>query len=227
MERSPRSVQQDGDFSGTKNILEKVVVDHHSPRRSRHSRRFSGDSSSSLIGMSRELGPDFATESPRSKLSNSFKKTDCASQVEDYTNSRKRDNEADFGDDMSDRVYTIDFIHNGVSQNGVTEPKAGIGIYEEHLSTPRETLTRPDISDPDIKKLYLRLQSLEADRESMRQALISMRTDKAQMVLLKEIAQHLCKEMSPERKMPARKPFLLGSFSFTSIFKVILYALCK
>ncbi|KAJ6698503.1 hypothetical protein OIU79_011915 [Salix purpurea] len=221
MERSPRSIQQDGDFSGTKNILEKVVVDH-SPRRSRHNRRLSGDSSSSLIGMSRELGPDFATESPRSKLSSSSKKTDYASQVEEYTSSRKRDNAEDFEDDMSDRVYTIDSIHIGVSQHGVTEPKAGIGIYKEYLSTPRETLNQPDISDPDIKKLYMRLQALEADRESMRQALISMRTDKAQMVLLKEIAQHLCKEMSPERKMPTRKPSLLGSFSFTPIFKWVV-----
>ncbi|CAK7342151.1 unnamed protein product [Dovyalis caffra] len=221
MERSPRSIQQDGDFSGTKNILEKVVVGH-SPRRSRHSRRFSGDSSSSLTGMSRELGPDFAFESPRSKLSNSFKKTDYASQVEDYTNSRKRDNTSEFGDDMSDRVYTIDSIHNVVSQNGVTEPKPGIGIYEEYLSTPRETLNQPDVNDPDIKKLYMRLQVLEADRESMRQAIISMRTDKAQMVLLKEIAQHLCKEMTPERKMPVKKQSLLGSFSFMSIFKWVV-----
>jgi hypothetical protein len=226
MERSPRNIQQDGDFSGTKNILEKVVVGH-SPRRSRHSRRFSADSSSSLMGMSREVGPDFVTESPRCKLSNSFKKTDYALQVEDYKDSRKMDNSSEFGDDTSDRVYTIDSIHNGVSQNGVTEPKAGIGIYEEYLSTPRETLDGPDVSDPDIKKLYVRLQALEADRESMRQAIISMRTDKAQMVLLKEIAQHLCKEMSPERKLPVKKPSLLGSFSFMSIFKVARCALCK
>ncbi|XP_061955245.1 myosin-binding protein 7 [Populus nigra] len=221
MERSPRNIQQDGDFSGTKNILEKVVVGH-SPRRSRHSRRFSADSSSSLMGMSREVGPDFVTESPRCKLSNSFKKTDYALQVEDYTDSRKMDNSSEFGDDTTDRVYTIDSIHNGASQNGVTEPKAGIGIYEEYLSTPREALDGPDVSDPDIKKLYVRLQALEADRESMRQAIISMRTDKAQMVLLKEIAQHLCKEMSPERKLPVKKPSLLGSFSFMSIFKWVV-----
>uniref|UniRef100_A0A6N2N6D9 GTD-binding domain-containing protein n=1 Tax=Salix viminalis TaxID=40686 RepID=A0A6N2N6D9_SALVM len=221
MERSPRNIQQDSDFAGTKNILEKVVVGH-SPRRSRHSRRLSADSSSSLMGMYREVGPDFATDSPRTKLINSIKKMDNASQVEDCTNSRKRDNSSEFGDDMSDRVYTIDSIHNGVSQNGATEPKAGIGIYEEYLSTPRETLNRPDVSDPDIKKLYMRLQALEADRESMRQAIISMRTDKAQMVLLKEIAQHLCKEMSPERKLPVKKPSLLGSFSFMSIFKWVV-----
>uniref|UniRef100_J3NDH5 Uncharacterized protein n=2 Tax=Oryza brachyantha TaxID=4533 RepID=J3NDH5_ORYBR len=40
-------------------------------------------------------------------------------------------------------------------------------------------------------------QALEADRETMRQAIVSMGADKAQVVLLKEIAQHLCKEVAP------------------------------
>ncbi|PWA45799.1 hypothetical protein CTI12_AA499420 [Artemisia annua] len=40
----------------------------------------------------------------------------------------------------------------------------------------------------------------------MRQTLISMRTDKAQLVLLKEIAQHLCKEISPPSRKPIKKP---------------------
>ncbi|KAJ0027949.1 hypothetical protein Pint_36242 [Pistacia integerrima] len=144
MERSPRKSQLDGDFSSGKNILEKVIVDQ-SPRRQKHNRRSSNDSSSSNMGMFKETGSDFVTESPR---------------------------------------------------------------Y--------------DTEDPDIKKLYMRLQALEADRESMRQAIISMRTDKAQMVLLKEIAQHLCKEMSPERQMPVRKLSVVRSFSFMSIFKWIV-----
>lgn len=220
MEKSSSSSQPDGEFSGAKNILEKVIVGH-SPRRSRHNRMFSGDSSNSFMGMSRETGPDLATESPSFKFNNSFKKMDYVSQSEDCSNLRKLDNASDFGDDMSDRVYTIDSVHNGVPYNGVVEPKAGVGICEDYISTPRESLNRPDVSDPDIKKLYTRLQALEADRESMRQAIISMRTDKAQMVLLKEIAQHLCKEMSPERRMPVKKPSLLGTFSFMSVFKWI------
>lgn len=223
MERSPRSIQQDSDFSGTKNVLEKVVVGQ-SPRWSRHSRRFSGDSSSSFMGMSREMGPDFTNESPISNVNNSFNKTDYVAHVEDHTNSRKRDNTSEFGDDTTDRVYTIDSVHNGVPQNSVTDLKAGVGIYDDYLSTPREALNHYDAGDPDIQKLYMRLQALEADRESMRQAIISMRTDKAQMVLLKEIAQQFCKDMSPERRMTVKKPSLLGTFSFMSIFKVMLDA---
>ncbi|CAN6172069.1 unnamed protein product [Urochloa humidicola] len=38
------------------------------------------------------------------------------------------------------------------------------------------------------------MQALEADRESMLQAIISMGAEKAQVMLLKEIAQKLCKD---------------------------------
>lgn len=200
MERSPSNSQLDGSFSGSKNSLEKVVVGN-SPRRSRHSRRFSNDSSP-FAGLVKETAPDFSTEPPRPI--GSFKKTEYVSHTEDYSNLKKLDNASDIADDMSDRVYTIDSVHSGVPNNGFTD------------------INQADYADPDIKKLYMRLQALEADRESMRQALISMRTDKAQMALLKEIAQHLCKDMSPERRVTVKKPSLLGSFSFMSVFKVIL-----
>lgn len=217
MERSPSNSQLDGDFSGSKHILEKVIVGH-SPKPSRHSRRYSNDFSP-RTGMVRETGPDPNTESPFPNTS--FKKTEYVTRSED-SNTRKLDNASEVGDDMSDRVYTIDSIHNGAPYNGFTEPKAGVGIGEDYVNTPRESIIQGDVADPDVKKLYMRLQALEADRESMRQALISMRTDKAQLVLLKEIAQHLCKEMSPERQMtvPVKKRSLLGSFSFMSVFKV-------
>ncbi|KAF2287397.1 hypothetical protein GH714_039819 [Hevea brasiliensis] len=221
MEQSPSSSHLDRESSGSKNIPEKVIVGH-SPRRPRD-RMFSADGSSSFMGVSRETVPDLVTESPNFKFNNSVKKMDYVSQSEDCLNLRKVDNASDFGDDMSDRVYTIDSVHSRVPYNGVVEPKAGSGICEDYVSAPRDALNRPDVSDPDIKKLYMRLQALEADRESMRQAIISMRTDKAQMVLLKEIAQHLCKEMSPERRMPVKKPSLLGTFSFMSIFKVYVW----
>lgn len=205
MERSPSNSRLDGNFSGSKNSLEKVVVGN-SPRRSRHSRRFSNDSSTFPVVV-KETGPDFSTEPPRPI--SSFKKTEYVSQTEDYSNLRKLDNASDIADDMSDRVYTIDSVHSGVPNNGFINP------------TPM-SLNQADYSDPDIKKLYMRLQALEADRESMRQTLISMRTEKTQMVLLKEIAQHLCKDMSPERRVTVKKPSLLGGFSFMSVFKVIL-----
>lgn len=43
----------------------------------------------------------------------------------------------------------------------------------------------------------MRLEALEADRESMRQALVAMRTEKAQLLLLCEIAQQLAKNGAP------------------------------
>ncbi|XVF76023.1 hypothetical protein PTKIN_Ptkin13bG0234300 [Pterospermum kingtungense] len=240
MERNPSSSQLsqlDGDFPATKNVLEKVIVGH-SPRRPRHSRRLSTDSSNSF--RVKDIGSEFTSDSPRfnfgsprfnigsprfnfnsPRFNTSFKKMEFVSEVDETSSSRRMDNASEVGDDMSDRVYTIDSIHNGVPYNRTSEPKPGVGTYDDYASTPRETFNMPDVCDPDVKKLYMRLQSLEADRESMRQAIISMRTDKAQLVLLKEIAQHLCKEMSSERQVAVRKPSILGSLPFMSVFKWI------
>ncbi|CAD6213840.1 unnamed protein product [Miscanthus lutarioriparius] len=81
----------------------------------------------------------------------------------------------------SDRVYTIDKVHQGASATiaRVMDKYQGEAV------------------EPDIKKLYMRLEALEADRESMRQALVAMRTEKAQLVLLREIAQQLAKDGAP------------------------------
>ncbi|XP_038904871.1 myosin-binding protein 7 [Benincasa hispida] len=211
LERSSSYNQLDGDFFGTKNVLEKVIVGQ-SPRRPRHSRKFSNDSSF-FMGMPQ------VNESPR--YTSSFKK-EHVSQSDDYSNLRKMDNASEVGDDMSDRVYTIDSIHNGATYNGFHESKPAVGIYEDYLTTPRGSLNQVDVGDPEVKKLYLRLQALEADRESMRQAIITMRTDKAQLVLLKEIAQHLYKGMAPERQVVVKKPSVMGSFSFMAVFKWIV-----
>ncbi|KAF3564271.1 hypothetical protein DY000_02019629 [Brassica cretica] len=116
--------------------------------------------------------------------------------------------------EMDDRVYTIDSIHHSVSQSDVSEQKFKDDGYGDKLNQP------DDHSDPGITKLYARLQALEADRESMRQAIVSMRTEKAQMVLLKEIAQHLSKDIIPERRLPLQKASTVGAFSFISLFKV-------
>jgi len=81
----------------------------------------------------------------------------------------------------SDRVYTIDKVHQGASA-----PIAR--VMDKYQG---------EAVEPDIKKLYMRLEALEADRESMRQALVAMRTEKAQLVLLREIAQQLAKDRVP------------------------------
>ncbi|KAM0012694.1 hypothetical protein Hdeb2414_s0005g00155501 [Helianthus debilis subsp. tardiflorus] len=83
------------------------------------------------------------------------------------------------------------------------------------------------IGDTEVKNLYARLHALEADRESMKQALSSMRTEKAQLVLLKEIAQHLYKDMSPQpNRTPVKKQSMFGNFSFVLLFKVKYQIIC-
>ncbi|KAM3259965.1 hypothetical protein ACQJBY_051314 [Aegilops geniculata] len=81
----------------------------------------------------------------------------------------------------SDRVYMIDKVHQGAAA-----PTAR--VLDKH---------EDEALEPDIKSLYMRLEALEADRESMRQALLGMRTEKAQLMLLREIAQQLAKDAAP------------------------------
>ncbi|KAL8132163.1 hypothetical protein AgCh_007887 [Apium graveolens] len=213
LENCTKQSRSDVDFFGTKTVLEKVIVGH-SPRRSRHIRRFSTDSSSSYFATVKETSSDVAHGSPE------FATTDKLDFInsEKLSDFRKVDNASEVENDMSDRVYTIDSIHNDASYDDVRDLKASVPICEEYTTTPRESLNTADTADHEIKKLYLRLQALEADRESMRQALISMRTDKAQLVLLKEIAQQFCKDTSPVRAL-GRKSTVGGSFSVMSIFK--------
>ncbi|TVU45870.1 hypothetical protein EJB05_05376 [Eragrostis curvula] len=116
----------------------------------------------------------------------------------------------------SDRVYTIDKVHQGVS--------APIARVPEKY--------RDEAVEPDIKKLYMRLEALEADRESMRQALVAMRTEKAQLVLLREIAQQLTKDSAPAgagtgvvpgvRHSPGKRVAGIGERRFTEDKKVEL-----
>ncbi|KAK4345850.1 hypothetical protein RND71_036026 [Anisodus tanguticus] len=200
LERTPRST--DGDLFKN-NILEKVIVGH-SPRRNRHLRKFSTDSVGSPFITNKEINSD----SPR--FGGSIRKAEY-SQTEERSNLRKVDNSSEIGDDMSDRVYTIDAVHQGAGYNGVSELKASAMVDDY---TPRDSLNHTDFGDPEVTKLYFRLQALEADRESMRQAMIAMRTDKAQVILLKDIAQQLCKEMSPAVRRPTKKASVIGSFSF-------------
>ncbi|XP_072972263.1 myosin-binding protein 7-like [Typha angustifolia] len=111
-------------------------------------------------------------------------------------------------DDMCDRVYTIDAVH--LPPNGYT-------------STPRGFGNRKDadlVEEEEIRNLYMRLEALEADRESMRQVIISMGKDKAQAVLLKEISQQLSKEVAPERRVFRRTSFI-KKFSIMSAVKWI------
>ncbi|KAK4790420.1 hypothetical protein SAY86_017724 [Trapa natans] len=212
MERNPSNMQFNSEPPSARSIQEKMVV-CQSPRKPRHLRRASGDSSSSFFSTGREMG-DLAYDSLR--LSNmSFKKTEHISQPEEYSKLRRMNNISEAGDGMSDRIYTVDSIHARV-----TNYYGCPGICEDYLTTPRESLAQTDIRDPDIKKLYSRLHALEADRELMKQTIMSMQTDKAQLLLLREIAQQLCKDTT-DRSIPRKKTSLMGKFSIWVMFKWI------
>ncbi|PUZ45282.1 hypothetical protein GQ55_8G209500 [Panicum hallii var. hallii] len=91
-----------------------------------------------------------------------------------------------------DRVYTVDAVH-GVPVDWGSEvgvPAAGAGDWAEE--------------GEEIQKLKARLQALEADRESMRHAIMSMGDEKAQVVLLREIAQQLCRDAAPFPAVPLK-----------------------
>ena len=125
MERNPSSSQlsrPNGDVTGTKNILEKVIVGH-SPRQPRHSRRLSTDSLNSVLV--KEIGSEFTGDSPMLNINSprfntSFKKMDLVSEMEEIFGSRMDNDALEVGDDMSDRIYTIDSVHNGVPYNVTT-----------------------------------------------------------------------------------------------------------
>ncbi|XP_073052494.1 myosin-binding protein 7-like isoform X2 [Primulina eburnea] len=223
LEESPRTVKPCGEYSGSKSFLEKVVVGQ-SPRQPRHLKKFSTDSSNSLLATWEEKGPDIATDSP--KFGRSFKKSEL-SHLEEISNSRKVDNASEVGDDFSDRVYTIDSVKQGALPNGLMDVNATVAFRDEEMTSQMESPTQMEspnylpVKDIEIQKLYARLHALEADRESMRQTIISVGTDKAQLMLLKEIAQNWCQDMSPAKSMPTRKSSAVGSFSFMSVFKWI------
>ncbi|XP_047331452.1 myosin-binding protein 7-like [Impatiens glandulifera] len=216
LERSPKKIHTDGDFSGNNNVYEKVIVGQF-PSLHGHLRRSSTDKSISLSATSKETGLQFVTE-PLTQSDMHNKK----SVTEEEPIMEKVEYKTNGADDMNDRVYTIDSVHQGGTGDCSPKLKSHVGVFPGDMITPKESLNETDLGDPEIKKLYLRLQALEADRESMRNTIISMRTDKVQLVLLKEIAQHLCNEMSPVRRVPVKKPLPFGTISIVPLIKWVV-----
>ncbi|CAF2111765.1 unnamed protein product [Brassica oleracea var. botrytis] len=129
-----------------------------------------------------------------------------------------------------DRVYTIDSIHVGVSEVKIVDEPSRLSkgkLSGDHWDSPRNheepvmmMMSQQGGNEPGIEKLYTRLQALEADRESLRQIIVSMRTDKAQLVLLKEYAQRLSKETvtTDRRNLVSKMPSFKG-VSLVTAFK--------
>lgn len=218
LEKSPEISHPDGEFYEN-NVLDKVAIGQ-SPGRPKHLRKISTDSSGTYFATNKDMDNEFVSESPN--FGGNSRRIGVSETLE-CSNLRKVNTSIEVEDDndMSDRVYTIDSVHQGAGYNGVTNPKISAKISDDYTKTPRYSLSYTNMEDPDIKKLYVRIQALEADKESMRQTIISMRTEKAQLELLKEIAQQLYKDMSPARRAPVRKTSTNGGFSFFSIFKVL------
>ncbi|KAL5999380.1 hypothetical protein ACLOJK_040840 [Asimina triloba] len=198
-------------YPSTRNFVEKVAVGL-SPRQPS---RFSIDSRSSFPVLVKETHVQETLETPRTVVIGSIE------QSGDFLEGdlRKADNASECGDDLGDRVYTVDSV----------QTKATARMCDDYEAIPQSAMM-----DTDIKKLYLRLQALEADRESMRLAIISMRTEKAQLVLLREIAQQLCREMPPGKRVSVKKTSATSGFSLISTLKVcrlvdfsIMNALCR
>ncbi|KAG2324997.1 hypothetical protein Bca4012_039487 [Brassica carinata] len=144
-------------------------------------------------------------------------------------NSAKEIDETCFADSpmscSGDRVYTIDSVHVGVSEVKIEEEPTK--MKGDHWHSPRYqepvVMTHQGVNEPDIEKLYTRLQALEADRESLRHTIVSMRTDKAQLVLLKEIAQHFSKEtVTTKRRNLVSKMPSFKAFCVVTVFKWIV-----
>ncbi|WOL07932.1 myosin-binding protein 7 [Canna indica] len=180
---------------GASGLLEKGVVEEL-PQPSGHCRSFSAHSYDSI--------PSVNSQEP-------FKEEAFPATMD------RPMNDGSSTDYMSDRVYTIDAVH-GVAT--VTTAEDWADVLDEK-GKRREMDNGMEGRSPDIKNLCMRLQALEADRESMRQAIISMRIEKAQLVLLREIAQRLYKDVSPDRRIVKKKPSTAG-FSIIAMFKWIL-----
>jgi hypothetical protein len=103
----------------------------------------------------------------------------------------------DLDDDVDDRVYTVDAVH-GVP---VMAPPQDCFYLGAPMGNDEEVGFGAAgggwAEEEEIQKLKARLQALEADRESMRHAIMSMGDEKAQLVLLRETAQQLCRDTVP------------------------------
>jgi len=100
----------------------------------------------------------------------------------------------------SDRVYTVDAIHGAPP---LAVPELGSYGGATPLGSECGGGAMPWADDEEVRKLSARMQALEADRESMRQAILSMGAEKAQVMLLKEIAQKLCNKEAAAPPAPA------------------------
>ncbi|KAG6529622.1 hypothetical protein ZIOFF_011834 [Zingiber officinale] len=149
---------------------------------------------------------------------------DDAANLEEIAFGETPDADEDL-DSLETRIYELETSPNLLDE---VHEIATVGSSEDCFDTQREkckrrgTDGRMEGGTPDIWNLCMRLQALEADRDSMRQTIISMRTEKAQLVLLRELAQQLHKDpFLPERRI-AKKNSSYASFSLVAQLEWLL-----
>ncbi|KAM7261819.1 hypothetical protein ACFE04_020896 [Oxalis oulophora] len=193
--------------------LEKAIVGC-SPRKMRQGTRFS-NSTNLFISTGRGACPDI--ETPRLKT--------VVSQVEDMKTDNISEN---VKDDMEEKFNSLNY--NEDKCNAIMHPTPVTKIYEAFFTTPRYSLNQPDMSiNSEIKNLYVRILTLEADKESMKQAILAMRADEEHVKLLKEISQRLHNNNNinnNEGKMIKRRVPIVGNLSLMTVLKVLLSASC-
>ncbi|KAL6893931.1 hypothetical protein ACP4OV_008029 [Aristida adscensionis] len=92
-------------------------------------------------------------------------------------------------------------------------------------STTKETgaVVAAYVGNGDAGGLYARVEALEADRVAMRREIAALRTERAQLVMAREMARRLCWEVVAEHKAIVKKAVVPASnFSVLRICKWVL-----
>ncbi|KAJ4745756.1 hypothetical protein LUZ62_080161 [Rhynchospora pubera] len=131
------------------------------------------------------------------------------------------------------KVYRERMKRHGIEPDDESEfdqSEDGRGIIEkpydsssDWVSNNRYQIYRPGRDDSDLdmkmKKILTRLEVLETDRESVRRDMMAMRAEKAQLVLMRDIATRLCTQVVAERRMVKKSNG--PKFSVFGVFKWI------
>jgi DNA repair exonuclease SbcCD ATPase subunit len=130
------------------------------------------------------------------------------------------------------KLYRERMKHHGIEPDGESEYESedGRGIVEKPYDSASDWISnskyqmyqpRRDDGDLDMKmrKILTRLEVLETDRESVRRDMMAMRSEKAQLVLMRDIATRLCTQVAAERRMVKKSSG--PKFSVLGVFKVI------
>ncbi|KAJ3669940.1 hypothetical protein LUZ60_010264 [Juncus effusus] len=136
-------------------------------------------------------------------------------QIETYRDKLKRhgiepdgetESESESDDDGRGVVEQPDYKDN-VSSETVYNKYA---IYQNGMTDNREI-------DMNMKQIFMRLEALEIAKENTRKDVIALRTEKMQLVLLRDVARRLCAQVAAERKMVSKPSG--GKFSVFGVFK--------